>query len=231
MVSRTQHTVVPDVMAADPDDDAASLGERIRQTGADAQQVLAEVLARHGARLRKMVQLRMDPRLQGRIDPSDVLQEAYLEASARFAEYLKAPAMPVFAWLRFITSQELMVLHRRHLGAQARDAGREISLERRISPEASSAILADQLVGRLTTPTQAARRTERKALLERSLNQMDPLDREVLLLRHFEELTNHETAHLLGISPTAANNRYVRALRRLKEILDSMPGGGQELGP
>jgi len=89
---------------------------------------LGTLLVRHGDRLRRMVALRMDRRLQGRIDASDVIQEAYLEASARLAEYLRDPSMPFFLWLRFLTGQKLVTLHRHHLGVQMCDAGQEVAL-------------------------------------------------------------------------------------------------------
>ena len=183
----------------------------------------------HGApyrdRLRRMVALRLDRRLQGRVDPSDVLQEAYPDAAGRLAEYARDPAMPFFLWLRFLVGQRLAELHRHHLGAQARDAGREVSLYRGAMPETtSSASLAALLLGRLTSPSQAAIRAERQIRLQEALNGMDPIDREVLALRHFEQLTNAEAAQVLGLEKTAASNRYVRALKRLKDILAGLPG-------
>ena len=183
------------------------------------------LLERHRERLRRMVALRLDRRLQGRIDASDVLQEAYLEASTRMGEYLKQPAMPLFLWLRFLTSQKLLELHRRHLGAQVRDAGREVCLYQGALPETSSAALAAQLLGHLTQPSQAAIRAEMKIRLQDALNSMDALDREVLALRHFEQLSNAETAQTLGIRASAASKRYIRALKKLKAILSSVPGG------
>ena len=178
----------------------------------------------HRDRLRRMVRLRLDPRLHGRIDPSDVLQEALLEAALRLDEYRRNPALPMFLWLRFLTGQKLLQLHRRHLGVQARDAAREISLHRGPLPEATSAALAAQLVGRHSSPSKAAMRAEVKLKLEQALNQMDPIDREVLVLRHFEQLSNAETAQSLGIEESAASKRYVRALKRLKGHLGSFPG-------
>ncbi|HLJ91700.1 MAG TPA: sigma-70 family RNA polymerase sigma factor [Gemmataceae bacterium] len=186
------------------------------------------LLARHRERLRRMVALRMDHRLQGRIDASDVIQEAYLEASSRLADYCQQPAMPFFLWLRFLTSQKLLELHRHHLGAQARDAGREVSLYRGSLPATNSAALAAQLLGHLTQPSQAAIRAEMKIRLQEALNRMETLDREVLALRHFEHLNNAETAQTLGIQESAASKRYIRALKRLKAILTSMPGGREE---
>jgi RNA polymerase sigma-70 factor (ECF subfamily) len=212
-------------------DDTSQLTECLREAGGGAQQQLAELLAQCRGRLRKMVELRLDRRLQGRVDPSDVIQEAFLEASSRLQDYLREPSMPFFLWLRFITRQKLMVLHRRHLGTRARDANREVSLYGGRLPEASSAVLVNQLLGPSSTPSQAAQRGERKTRVEEALHSMAAIDREVLLLRHFEELTNGETAVALGISTTAANNRYVRALKRLRRILTSTPGGGEGMQP
>jgi RNA polymerase sigma-70 factor (ECF subfamily) len=187
------------------------------------------LLERHRARLRKLVALRLDPRLQGRVDPSDVIQEAYLDAARRLPEYEQEPQrMPFYLWLRFLVGQRIFELHRRHLGAQARNVGREISLYRGPMPEASSAAIAAQLIGRQTSPSQAAVRAERKLRLQEALNQMDPIDREVLVLRHYEQLTNSETALVLGLDKSAASKRYARALIRLKDLLATMPGGLQE---
>jgi RNA polymerase sigma-70 factor, ECF subfamily len=183
------------------------------------------LLERHRERLRRMVALRLDRRLQGRIDASDVIQEAYLEASTRMDEYVKQPTMPFFLWLRFLTSQKLLELHRHHLGAQVRDAGREVCLYQGALPETSSAALAAQLLGHLTQPSQAAIRAEMKIRLQDALNSMDALDREVLALRHFEQLSNAETAQTLEIRESAASKRYIRALKKLRTILSSMPGG------
>jgi RNA polymerase sigma-70 factor (ECF subfamily) len=204
-----------------PPSDSSDL---LRRAGAGDSDALGRLLDGHRPRLRRMVRLRLDPRLQGRIDPSDVLQEAYLEAAQRLAEYLRDPRMPFFLWLRFLTCQKLLALRRRHLGTQGRDAGREISLHHGAMPEASSACLAAHLLGQLTAPYQAAVRAELKLRLQDVLNAMDPLDREVLALRHFEQLDNAETAQPLGLSPSGASSRYVRALKRLKTALGTMPG-------
>jgi RNA polymerase sigma-70 factor, ECF subfamily len=187
------------------------------------------VLAQHRERLRRMVALRMDRRLQGRVDPSDVIQDAYLEAARRLPEYIRESApMPLFLWLRFLTAQALQVLHRRHLGVQGRDVCREISIEGGRIPQATSAALAAQLLGHDTRASEVAIRAERKLRLEEALNSMDPTDREVLALRHFEQLTNGECARVLKLSESAATKRYIRALKRLKETLTGLPGGAAE---
>jgi RNA polymerase sigma-70 factor (ECF subfamily) len=152
-----------------------------------------------------------------------VLQEAYLEVCKGLADYVRSPALPFFLWLRHITGQKLIATHRTHLGAQMRDADREVSLFRGALPEASSASLAAQLLGRLTSASHAAVRAEHQIQVQEALNAMDPLDREVLTLRHFEMLSNAETAQVLGIKKSAASNRYIRALERLKDILVGLP--------
>jgi RNA polymerase sigma-70 factor (ECF subfamily) len=178
-----------------------------------------------------MIKLRLDRRLQGRVDPSDVIQEVYLDVSRQIGDYLRDPALPFFLWPRLRAGQKLALVHRQHLGVQARDAGREVSLYRGPMPAATSAALAAQLIGKRTTPSQAAIKAELKIRLQEALNSMEDLDREVLALRHFEQLTNAETARVLGIKESTACNRYIRALERLKKILVSMPGGLGEIEP
>ncbi len=207
-------------------ENTTELVERLR--GGD-KRALVDLFQRYRGRLRRMIELRMDWRLQTRLDASDVLQEAFLDVASRLEEYLREPKLSPFLWLRLCVGEELVNLHRRHLGTKMRDAGREVSLHRGGMPAASSAALASMLVGRLTTPTQAAVRAERVARLQDALNTLEPVDREVLALRHFEQLSRTETAQVLGISEDAAAKRYVRALKRLKEILVQMPGGQEDL--
>ena len=206
-----------------PDGSGDALAQ-IRREGPDA---LAAVFMQHRERLKRMIHVRLDRRVAGRIDPSDVLQEAYMDASRRLEEYLAKPSMPLFLWLRFLTGQRLLAIHRRHLGTQKRDPRQEVALARGGMPRADSASLSIELLGRLTTPSRAAMRGEMQAKLEDLLTRLDPLDREILALRHYEELTNNETAQELGITPAAASKRYIRALERLRAVLASVPGFGQ----
>jgi RNA polymerase sigma-70 factor (ECF subfamily) len=187
------------------------------------------LLARDRDRLRRMVALRMDRRLQGRVDPSDVIQEACLDAARRLDEYRNGPPIPFFLWLRLLTGQRLMDEHRRHLGVHARDAGREVTIHHSALPEMPTAALAAHLLGRLTSPSQAAIRAERRIRLQEAVNSMDPIDREILALRHYEQLSNGEVAMVLGLDKSAASKRYARALVRLKEILSARPGGFEEV--
>jgi len=205
-------------------DKSGEFQENLRRLAAGDQQALAELFAQYRGRLRRMVQLRLDRRLQGRVDASEVLQDAYLDVTKRAPEYAANPTMPFFLWLRFLTGQRLLMVHRKHLGAKMRDAGQEVSLYRGALPQASSVSLAAQLLGRITSPSLAAVRAEMQLKLQEALNSMDAIDREVLTLRHFEELSNGETAAVLGLQKAAASNRYVRALKRLKDVLTNMPG-------
>ncbi|QDV39189.1 sigma-70 family RNA polymerase sigma factor [Tautonia plasticadhaerens] len=190
---------------------------------------LAALFDRHRDRLRRMVELRLDPRLRGRLDASDVLQEAYLDLARDLPSYLAEADLPPLLWLRWHVGRRLTTLHRQHLGTRMRDADREISLYRGALPEASSAALASMLLGRLTSPTQAAQRAERLLRVQEALNSLEPIDREVLALRHFEQLDRTETAAALGISQEAGAKRYFRALKRLKDALANLPGGGEGL--
>jgi RNA polymerase sigma-70 factor (ECF subfamily) len=211
--------------------DSEATMEQLRRALRGDQAAWERLLERHRDRLRRMIALRLDRRLRGRVDPSDVIQEAHLEAAVRLGEYLQKPEAPFFLWLRYLAGQRLIALHRRHLGAKARDAGREVGVGGGVLPEATSAALAARLLGHDTGPSEAAIRAEREARLREALDRLDPLDREVLALRHFEQLTNSEAAQVLRIPAATAYKRHVRALRRLKEALAGMRGGLEELLP
>lgn len=199
--------------------DLDAIAQRLRAGDPAA---VGELFAACRERLKKMVRLRLDRRLQGRLDASDVLQEAFLDVQRKAADFAARADLPAYLWLRLVTAERLLALHRHHLGAQMRDAGQEVSLCPGGSPAASTHSLANLLLGRLTSPTQAALRAERQLRLQEALNGMDPVDREILALRHFEELSNGEAAAVLGLSKTAASNRYIRALVRLKDLLTGL---------
>ncbi len=205
-----------------PRDDTDELVRRAT-SGDDA--ALAKLFGRYRKRLRQMVRLRLDRRLQGRVDPSDVLQEAYIDLAQRLPGYVRERSeLPFYLWLRLVAGERLLRIHRQHLGTAMRDAGREVSLYRGALPQASSVSLAGQLLGRITSPSHALIRAEVQLRLQEALNAMDPIDREVITLRHFEELSNSEAARVMGVSPQAASNRYLRAMTRLHEVLKSIPG-------
>jgi RNA polymerase sigma-70 factor (ECF subfamily) len=208
------------------DGDCDRLLERAQ---AGDREAAAELLPRYRERLRRMVELRLDSRLHRRLDASDVVQDALVDIASRLDDYLKDPKIPLFLWMRMIAGDRLLRLHRQHLGSKMRDLGREVSLYRSALPAASSFALASMLLGRLSSPTQAAVRAERLIRIQDALNALDPIDREVLALRHFEQLSPAETAVALDLKPDAASKRYIRALKRLKHALASMPGGLEAL--
>lgn len=188
------------------------------------EEALGKLFFLYREKLRRMVDFRLDRRLQGRVDVSDVLQEVYIDASQRLEHYRSSPPDSFLLWLRQLTDQRLVDVHRRHFGAQKRDVRRESSKNPRgVSPTTSANLLA-HLAGPASSPSQQAIRGERAAAVEEALAAMEPMDREVLALRHFEELTNKEVAEILGIQKTAASNRYIRALARLQKILAAVPG-------
>ncbi len=214
-------------MAREPEIDETRELEPMRDQPAEVDRnALAESFAEHRERLRRMIDFRLDSRLLGRISTSDVLQESYIDALKRLPHYHADSGMPFFLWLRWVTMQRLVEVHRQHLGARMRDAGREISIDRHAGGDSLSASTARmaELMGNLTSPSQAAERAETLAYLEQALDRLEPIDREVLALRHFEELSNQEVASVLGIQTAAASKRYVRALDRLKESLARLPG-------
>ncbi len=208
--------------------DLDELAQRLRDGDPTA---AGELFTACRSRLKRMVSLRLDRRLQGRLDPSDVLQEAFLDVQKKAPDFATKENMPAYLWLRLITAERWLILHRQHLGTKMRDAEQEVSLYRGGLPPASTHSLANLLLGRFTSPSAAAIRAERRVRLQGALDQMDPLDREVLALRHFEELTNGEAATILGLSKTAASNRYIRALKRLKDILSTLPGINPNAAP
>ena len=200
-------------------EESSEITDLLRRAGDGDEAAVDQLFSQYRDRLKRMVRLRMSRRLQGRIDDSDVLQESYLEISRKFSDYLDNPSVPFFLWLRHMTGLKLAEMRRRHLGTQMRDADREVSIYRGALPEANSMSLAAHLLGQLTSPSEAAVKAEMRIKLQEALDVMDPLDREIIALRHFEQLSSVETAEVLRLSKTGASSRYVRAITRLKKTL------------
>ena len=184
----------------------------------DSHEDLGLFFSRHRDRLRRMIELRLDRRLTARVDASDVIQDAFLEASQRFEEYQTKKEVSPFVWIRYLTTQKIAQLHRFHFGVKARDLRREVRDDGQL--DACSLNLAAKLVGNLTSPSSAAHRAEQRLIVQELIEQMDLIDREVLALRHFEQLDNAETAEVLGIDKQAAYRRHVRAVRRLQDLIE-----------
>lgn len=188
-------------------------------------EALASVFEAEKSRLARMVDLRMDHRLKGRVDSCDVLQEAFLDAVKQLPNYVERKhEISLFLWLRLVVHQRLMRLHRQHLGAGMRNVAREVSLHKGALPRASSVSLAEQLMGRFTSVSEKLIKAEMRFKLREALSTMDDMDHEIIALRNFEELSNSEVAELLSLSKSAASNRYVRALARLQTVLEIYPG-------
>ena len=202
----------------DPVSDIAPLLEKLKSGD---QSALAELFDKYRPQLRRMVELRLDPRLDARVAPSDVLQEAYIDSLSRYEHFFRREGASFYVWLRLIVNQSLVDLHRRHLSAKMRSAGQEANAG---WTAATSVSLARHLVAQLESPSQIVRKEEMLSQVQAALETLDPLDREILTLRHFEELGNNEVAELLGLQKAAASNRYVRALGRLRQALAKVPG-------
>lgn len=189
--------------------------DKLRDGGEAA---LAELFSGHQDRLERLVEFRLDPRLRSRVDPADVLQEAYIEIARRYRDFLDDAKVSFYVWARQITLQVLIDTQRRHFG-QKRTPQQEVKFNRGPN-ESTSGSIAQVLRSQLTSPSGVAIRAEEIQQLNLALESMDEMDREVLALRHFEHLGNSEVAEALGLSVTAASNRYVRAMARLGEIMN-----------
>lgn len=191
--------------------------EFLRREGATA---LAELFDRYRARLEKIVEFRMDERIKRRVDSADVLQDAYIELSKRLPEFVAQPSVSVFVWMRQKTLQTLIDLHREHF-RDKRDPNKEVRQAPSWNSNETGLSIQAYLSASMTSPSQHLIRGEEVIKLQAAIDQLSELDREVIALRHFEQLTNLQVAEVLSLTPTAASNRYIRAISRLSETLTS----------
>lgn len=198
-------------MSGDPNETQRLL-ERAR--GGD-QAAFEELFKRHRARLRRAIAMRIDRRVAARVDASDVLQETYLEAFNRLPKYLQQQGMPFYLWLHWIAREKVLGLHRRHLGAEKRTVHHEVPL----MPVDSSAAFVSGIVGRGPSPSQELAKVELAERLRMALGQLDDDERDLILWRHFEQLSARDMAQLLQITEAAASKRYIRAVERLRKLL------------
>lgn len=204
--------------------------ELVRQALGGDEKALAILFENYRDRLHRMVELRLDRRLRGRVDAADVLQEAYIDLAKKLEEFSKRDSMSFFLWLRLVTGERLLNIHRKHLKTEKRDVRQEISLDQNAVPSLQSATIAAKLAGEFASVCQAFIRVELQEKLVIALGKMEPIDREVLVLRHFEEMSNKEVAETLGVNKTTASNRYVRAMKRLRDVLKTIPEFGSWFG-
>ncbi len=216
--SMDPHEVKP---IPEPPAEATFDPEVIRMT----KQLLTEQFTLHRDRLWRAIHVRMDPRLCGRVDPDDILQEAYLDAMKRVGHFAEDSNYTPFVWLRLIVGQTLINVHRRHITVKKRDASRERSRSKGLKFEysATSQTIASQLAANQTSPSQAAIRTEQVQELATALESLSEIDREIITLRHFEDMSNTEVAEILNIEQKASSIRYVRAIQRLKKCMANQP--------
>lgn len=193
-----------------------SIEQLVQSAAGGSQQALGSLLDIYRERLLRVIHFRMSQHVQARVAPSDVLQETFIEAARRVGDYAEHPSVSFFVWLRFLAVQQLKAAHRRHLATKGRDARRDISIDGSQPMADASLQIADMLLASGTSPSGAVAKLELRLQVLAGLEALEPIDREVLVLRHIEQLTNVETAQTLGISVTAANNRYVRALERFR---------------
>jgi RNA polymerase sigma-70 factor (ECF subfamily) len=192
--------------------------ELIRQALTGGHAARGALLQRHRARLRRMVELRMDPRLTARVDPSDIVQDALAEADTRLDIYMRDKPLPFYPWLRQIAWDRLADAHRRHVRAARRSVTREHMDPFRL-PDNSALELASRLVGTGAGPSELARREEHRVLVRAALERLSERDRELLVLRHLEQMAVKEIAAVLGVSEGAVKTRTLRALQRLRTLL------------
>lgn len=205
-------------MSADTADERPEIEALLARAAGGDSSAAAELVECHRERLKRMVEARIDPRLRQRIDASDVLQEVSLEVVQRLPRYAEERPMPVFLWLRYLTAQRLGKLRRSHLETHQRDLRRENEAISDLAAS-SSDCLAAHLVSVQTSPSEVAARNELRSLLERALEQLASEDREVISLRHLEQLSNVEVSRELGLDTSAASKRYLRAMQRFRDLI------------
>ena len=192
----------------------------VQQAYAGAQESLGMAFEIYRKQLRRAIQLRVHPSIRSREDESDILQEAFIAAAQDLPRFAKESPVSVFVWLRGHVQQRLLAAHRKHLDRQKRDARREVSLNHAsMTSGVDSRSIAGQLVQSMPSPSQNVSRRELRGLIQEILDAMDPLDREIVAMRHFESLKSNEIASLLKINESTASTRYLRALKKIKDGL------------
>ncbi|MFN5757406.1 MAG: sigma-70 family RNA polymerase sigma factor [Planctomycetia bacterium] len=218
------HTTDPAGSSGTPSPDDAQhtqvLLDRVRRGDGDAVNGLLE---RHRDAIKRMIDRRMDRVVQRRVDASDIVQDVMIEANRRLGDYLANPTMPFQLWLRHMARDRLIDAHRRHRVASTRSVDREVALPQ-AGPEASQADMLGQFADRELTPAAAATWRELERRFAAAVEQLEEADRQIVLLRHFEHLSTAEAAEALGLSKAAAGMRYLRAMRRLRILLDGADG-------
>ncbi len=191
--------------------------DRVRSGDADA---VNSLLQRHRDVIKRMIDRRMDRGVRQRVDASDIVQDVMIEANRRLGDYLENPTMPFQLWLRHMARDRLVDAHRRHRVAATRSVDREVPLVIPSAGDQSQVDMGGQVADRGLTPAAAATWHELERRFASAVELLEEGDRQIVLLRHFEHLSTAEVAEVLGLSKPAAGMRYLRAMRRLRVLLD-----------
>lgn len=204
---------------------ASNVDELVQRLRQGDQAALAELFEINRDRLLRMVSIRMDRRLNGRVDETDVLQEAFLTLSQKIDNFADYPDMSPYVWMRLTVNDRLIALHRKHIQAGKRDARREVSMSQKANPEESSAEIAATLADSFSSVGGKAARAEVTNMIKATLDCMEEKDREIILMRIFEGMSNAEAAQALGLTANGASSRFSRAMDRLqKDVMKTGPG-------
>ena len=203
------------------DDQTDTLLKAAQEGDSDA---VNRLLEKHRVPIRRLVELRLDRKVQRRVDVSDVVQDVMIEASGRLEKYLADPQMAFHLWLRQIAWDRIIDTYRRHRQSAKRNMDREQPMTSAASPDQSTLELAIQICDPALTPAAAATQREIAIKVESAIEKLNDQDREIILMRHYEHLSNLDIAEVLGINPPAASMRYLRAVRRLREVLQAEDG-------
>ena len=201
--------------------DAENTAELLKDAKEGDGQAVERLLARHRQSLHRMIELRMDQRIKRRVDVSDVVQDVLIEANRRLQDYLQNPAMAFHLWIRQIAKDRLIDAHRRHRVSAKRSIDREQANVVHATVDQSSLEIVAQLCDPAMTPAAAASQRELASHVEAVIARLGTSDRDIILMRHYEQLNNGEIAAALGLTEPAASMRYLRAIRRLRELLDA----------
>jgi RNA polymerase sigma-70 factor, ECF subfamily len=219
------------------------MGKSIWPTDADhTENLLAEarrgdrdavnrLLEKHRGAVRRLVEMRLDRKVQQRVDVSDVVQDVMIEANGRLDKYLDDPAMAFHLWLRQIAWDRIIDTYRRHRVSAKRNMDREQPMSMPAGSDHSTMELAIQLCDPGLTPAAAAAQREIAFKVEAVIEQLGEQDREIIMMRHYEHLSNIEVAQVLGMNPPAASMRYLRAIRRLRELMEVDADSNGESNP
>ena len=218
-LTSTRYSLVDSLMASElPPGDLDDTDQLLRNAATGDTAAIETLLERHRKRLRRMIALRLDDRLAARVDASDVVQEALADAARKLADYARDRPLPFYPWLHRLAAERLAAVHRRHRRSKARSVARE-EADAFAWPDSSAQLMVNSLAANDTTPSHAMLREERRRHVHAVLQELAPIDREILMMHYLEELSFPEIGAILDIGEGAAKMRHLRALRRIRVLM------------